>query len=161
MSAKLLIAGVGNIFFGDDGFGCELARRLAALDLGPEVRVVDFGIRGLHLAYELLRPYERLILLDALARGGTPGTLYVLEPEVSAPPLAANGHGMDLPSVFAALSALGGRLPRALLIGCEPATLDEGLGLSESVARALTPAMALVRRRIDRFYHPHLEEMTP
>ncbi|MGH9295403.1 MAG: hydrogenase maturation protease, partial [Acidimicrobiales bacterium] len=81
MSRHLLVAGIGNIFLGDDGFGPEVARRLESEDLGPEVRVADFGIRGVHLAYELLEGYDALVLVDAVDMGEPPGTLAVIEPE--------------------------------------------------------------------------------
>ena len=84
---SVLVAGVGNIFLSDDGFGVEVARRLAGVDLGPDVKVADFGIRGVHLAYELLDGYDFVILVDASPRGGEPGTLYVIEPESPKPPI--------------------------------------------------------------------------
>src|SRR5271165_3610783 len=95
---RILIGGIGNIFFGDDAFGVEVARRLSGRPLPEGVRVVDFGIRGLDLAYALLDPYDAVILVDAVPRGGQPGTLYVLEPEldaVDAPPPMVEPHALD------------------------------------------------------------------
>ncbi|BDG07950.1 hydrogenase maturation protease [Anaeromyxobacter paludicola] len=143
MTPRVLVAGVGNVFFGDDGFGPELARRLAARPLPPGVRAADFGIRGLHLAYELLEPLDLLVVADAVRRGGPPGELYLLAPELEELPGAADGHAMALPAVFAALRAMGGTPPRLLLVGCEPSAC-EGLGLSEPVAGALDAAAELV-----------------
>ncbi len=86
MTGRLLIAGVGNIFLGDDGFGVEVASRLAAADLPDWAHVVDYGIRGMHLAYDLANGYESMILIDATARGGEPGSIYVIEPDLTAVP---------------------------------------------------------------------------
>lgn len=143
-----LIAGVGNIFFGDDGFGVEVARRLAGAP-PPGARVVDFGIRAIHLAYELLAPLELCVIVDCVTRGRRPGTLYVVEPD----PDETNGavpdaHGMNLHATFAAVRELGGRLPRLLLVGCEPESLEPGIGLSPAVTAALPGAVELVRRII-------------
>lgn len=167
MSARFLVAGVGNVFFGDDGFGPEVARRLSeapalgalrALDGslgasggGDSIEVVDFGIRGLHLAFRLLEPPELLIVLDALPRGGEPGSLTLLDPDLAeAPPGMPDAHGMELPAVFAAVRSMGGRLPRVLIIGCEPAAAVEGLGLSPPVAAAVEPAMEMVLALLGR-----------
>src|SRR5580658_7980152 len=112
----ILIAGVGNIFLGDDAFGVEVVRRLAQRELPPEVRVVDFGIRGLDLTYALLDGYETVILVDATPRGGPPGTLYVLEPtqegfsETDTPLIQT--HGMDPVKVLRLVAALGGHVER-------------------------------------------------
>ncbi len=145
---KVLVAGVGNVFFGDDGFGVEVVRRLGGL-VPPGTRVVDFGIRAMHLAYELLAPPDLLVVADCMARGGPPGTLYVVEPEPEA--LAgglADAHGMNLPIVFATVRGLGGALPPTLVVGCEPASLDAGIGLSASVMRSLPGAIDLIRELI-------------
>jgi hydrogenase maturation protease len=146
---SVLVAGVGNIFFGDDGFGPAVARALAR-EPRAGTKVEDFGIRGLHLAYELLAGYERAILIDAAARGGAPGTLYVIEPDPqSAPAGAPDAHGMDLSNVFAFARALGGELPPVVLVGCEPAAAACGIGLSPEVESAVEPAVRLVRRLIE------------
>ncbi len=143
-----LVAGIGNIFLGDDAFGVEVVRRLRAEALPQDVRVADFGIRSLHLAYELLDGrYDLTILIDLLPRGGTPGTLYVMEPdldEVHAPP-AADAHTMSPASIFSALRALGGTPGRVLIVGCEPASLEEGAPLSPHVEAAVETAASMVR----------------
>jgi hydrogenase maturation protease len=146
---RTLVACVGNIFLGDDGFGVEVARRLAARELPAGVRVADFGIRGLHLAYELAeKRYETVILVDATPRGGEPGTVYLIEPDLDQlgeqAPSAADAHGMDPQTVFALLRTLGGRPGRVLIVGCEPATTEEGIGLSDPVAAAVEEAVTLI-----------------
>ncbi len=114
MSGRLLIAGVGNIFLGDDGFGVEVAARLASAQLPGWAHVVDYGIRGMHLAYDLANGYESMILIDATARGSEPGTIYVIEPDLQ--PLTGdaavdgnplfNAHGMQPDVVFGMLGML-------------------------------------------------------
>ncbi len=151
MNARLLVAGVGNIFFGDDGFGCEVVRAIGGERI-EGVRIEDFGIAGLHLGYELLAGYERAILIDLAQRGGAPGTLYVIEPDVDAPGPPPDAHRMDLQNVFAFARNLGGRVPPVEIVGCEPLDVDEGIGLSEPVAAAVEPAIALVRERIARAF---------
>jgi hydrogenase maturation protease len=143
---RTLVAGVGNVLLGDDGFGVEVARLLAPSPLPEGVRVADFGIRGLHLAYELLDGgYETTILLDATARGEAAGTVCVLEAEAGAPMGAADGHSMTPDQVLAWVRAMGGDPGRVLVVGCEPLATDEGIGLSAPVARAVPEAVALVR----------------
>lgn len=140
---RVLIAGIGNVFFGDDGFGVEVARQLGRAAL-PGARVADFGIRAVHLAYELLSPLDLLVVADCMSRGGAPGTLYVVEPD-QAPPLAfGDAHGMSLPLVFSTLAQLGGALPPTRIVGCEPERIEPGLGLSERVARAIPGAIELI-----------------
>ncbi|MCC9308905.1 hydrogenase maturation protease [Kitasatospora sp. RB6PN24] len=154
-AARILIAGVGNIFLGDDGFGVEVVRRLAAEPLPEHVEVADIGVRGVHLAYQLLDGYDTLVLVDATARRGEPGTLYLIEPDGSAAvgPYAAvlDGHRMTPDAVLgliASLCAGTGTAPprRIVVVGCEPACLDEGLGLSAPVAAAVPGAVELVHR---------------
>lgn len=143
---RTLIAGVGNIFFGDDGFGCEVARRLGA-EVQPEgVAVVDFGVRGLHLAYELSSGgYDAAIIIDAVARGGRAGTLYVIDPELTDVAVSvADAHGVDLGAVFAMTRTLGAPPARLVVVGCEAGELEERLGLSQELARAVDSAVALV-----------------
>jgi hydrogenase maturation protease len=148
---KTLVAGIGNVFFGDDGFGVEVAARLAIEHLGEGVRVLDAGIRARHLAYEILDGgYERVILVDAVSRGGAPGTIYLIEPDVPGdrlPPAAAalDGHSMSPETVLTFLRMLGSFTPSVLIVGCEPDRLDEAMGLSVPVARAVEEAVALVR----------------
>ncbi|HKN37998.1 MAG TPA: hydrogenase maturation protease [Acidimicrobiia bacterium] len=155
----ILVAGIGNIFQNDDGFGSEVARLLLAGPPLPDgVNVVDYGIRGVHLAYDLLDGYDAAILVDATARGGEPGTIYVIEPDVDAieseTGLAEAGivdaHGMDPASVLALVRSLGGHMDRLLVVGCEPADVEDGMGLSEPVAGAVEEACRVVRDLVDR-----------
>ena len=142
---RVLVAGVGNVFFGDDAFGVEVARQLA---LAPPdgARVADFGIRARHLAYELLSPFQLCVVADCMPRGGEPGTLYVVEPDVDGTTgSVSDAHAMSLPTVFAAVRELGGRLPRTLIVGCEPEVVDPGMGLSARVASAVPAAIQLIR----------------
>ncbi|MFC5955118.1 hydrogenase maturation protease [Streptomyces pratens] len=151
---RTLVAGVGNIFLGDDGFGVEVARRLTEQGCPAGVEVADIGIRGVHLAYQLLDGYDTLVLLDATARGGEPGTLYLIdatEPAGRQPPdgVALDGHRMSPDAVLALLDTLcagtGAAPPRrTLVIGCEPATVEEGIGLSPRVAAAVPGAVRMV-----------------
>jgi hydrogenase maturation protease len=145
---RVLVAGVGNLFLGDDGFGPEVVRRLAGQDtMPPGVRVADYGIRGMHLAYDLLDGYDALVLVDAIPGPGRPGELRVLE--VRADDLgegAFDAHGMDPVTVLANLDALGGTLPRTFVVGCQPANLEEGIGLSAPVRDAVDPAVEEVRK---------------
>lgn len=152
MSERVLIAGVGNVFLGDDGFGVEVARRLAAEPLPEGAAVADYGIRGLHLAYRLLEPLDLLLVADALPRGNPAGTLCVVEPDLAEEPgeATADAHGMNLPAVFAAVRAMGGSLPRVRIVGCEPADVDERMGLSPAVAGAVEPAVSLLRELLER-----------
>ena len=147
MTGRVLVAGVGNLFLGDDGFGPEVARRLAGRSLPTGVRVVDYGIRGMHLAYDLLEGYDELVILDAAPRGGRPGDVVVLEVgEGDFGTGEFDGHGMEPTAVLSSLGSLGGRLPRTYVVGCEPADIDEGIGLSPSVAAAVDPAVDAVLR---------------
>ena len=149
MTGRLLIAGVGNIFLSDDGFGVQVAAALAGADLPDWAVVADYGIRGMHLAHDLAASYDRAILIDAAARGGAPGTLYVIEPEPPGPagddavsPLL-DAHGMQPDVVLAMLATLGGKC-QVLVVGCEPATLEPGIGLSAPVQAAVSEAATLV-----------------
>jgi hydrogenase maturation protease len=145
VGARVLVAGVGNIFLGDDGFGPEAARRLAAGPLPDGVRVVDYGIRGMHLAYDLLDGYDLLVVLDAAPRGGRPGDVVLLEVgEADLGDGDFDAHGMEPTSVLASLGSLGGRLPRTLVVGCEPADTAEGMGLSPPVEAAVDGAVEMV-----------------
>lgn len=151
MSERILVAGVGNVFRADDGFGCEVARKLLREGPPSGVRVKDFGVRGLHLAYELLEPIDRLIVVDAVARGAEPGTLYVIEPDLAAAEEAPpDAHGMHLGAVFAQVAALGGVPPPTWIVGCEPLELEDRLGLSLPVQRAVDAAAAWVRELVAR-----------
>jgi hydrogenase maturation protease len=150
VSGRVLVAGVGNLFFGDDGFGPAVAQRLREAQLPPGVEVAEFGIRGIHLAFELLDGPDVLIVADAVSRGGAPGTLYVIEPELDGEAAPADAHGMDLRSVFAAVAAMGGKLPRIRIVGCEPATIEAGMELSEPVAGAVGEAARIVRELVEQ-----------
>jgi hydrogenase maturation protease len=145
---SVLVAGIGNVFFKDDGFGVEVARRLA-LSPPPGTKVVDFGIRALHLAYELLEPIELCVIADCMPRGGSPGTIYVVEPELDvADDTVANAHAMNVATVFAAVRQLGGTLPRTLVVGCEPEAVDAGMGLGHTVERAVDEAITTIHELV-------------
>jgi hydrogenase maturation protease len=155
---RMLIAGVGNIFLGDDGFGVEVAKRLAAETLPDWVRVTDFGIRGIHLAYELLdNDYETMILVDATPRGGEPGTVYLIEPDLDRFESDSYGspeaHGMHPEAVFGLLKTLGGRPGRVWIVGCEPAQTAEMIGLSAPVIQAVEEAVKLIIKIVQRGDH--------
>jgi len=186
MTGRMLIAGVGNIFLGDDGFGPEVARRLAAVSLPGWVQVADYGISGMHLAYDLADGYETAILIDAAPRGGEPGTVTLLDltPPPRAPlaptqppraPLAPtspprptldveaerrdpatvagalgtsrlfDAHGMQPDVVLGVLDMLGAATTRILLVGCEPASVEYRMELSEPVAGAVDEAVRVVQ----------------
>jgi hydrogenase maturation protease len=153
----ILVAGIGNIFLGDDGFGVEVAARLAEKEFPEGVRVVDFGIRGLDLAYALMDGPETTILIDACPRDAAPGTIYVLEPDLSAfeepGNVAVDAHAMNPVSVLRMAKSMGAPLKRILLLGCEPATLgpEEGqMGLSEVVEQAVGKAVKLTESLVAR-----------
>jgi hydrogenase maturation protease len=163
----ILVAGIGNIFLGDDAFGVEVARRLSALELPPEVRVTDFGIRGFDLAYALQDGYETTILVDACPHGQTPGTLSVIEPDLKsldeAAPTTVEAHSMNPMSVLRMARAMNIEVKNILLVGCEPETLggEEGdceqdgseqgkMGLSAPVEAAVDAAVKLVQSVIDK-----------
>jgi len=155
VTSRVLIAGIGNVFHSDDGFGVEVISRLSTRDLPPEAVVADYGIRGMHLAYELLDGgYEFTIFVDTIQRGGEPGTVYVLDADPAAevggdehtdegPVL--DGHGMHPAAVLALLRRLGGTPGRVFVVGCEPLTVAEGMGLSDPVSAAVDEAARQVR----------------
>ncbi|MGW2409853.1 hydrogenase maturation protease [Streptomyces sp. NPDC001739] len=154
---KTLIAGVGNIFLGDDGFGVEAVRRLGAHPLPDGVEIVDSGVRGVHLAYQMLDGYDTVLLVDATARGAEPGTVHLLdatEPATPRPRAAAlDAHHMTPDAVLALLDTLsagtGGHPPRrVLVVGCEPADTAEGIGLSDPVEAAVDEAVELILRLV-------------
>jgi hydrogenase maturation protease len=155
----ILVAGIGNIFLGDDAFGVEVVNRLIRCEMPEGVRVVDFGIRGFDLTYALMDGAEVTILVDACPRGGTPGDLYVVEPELKSseptdgPQPALDAHTMNPVSVLFAAKAMGARLNKILLLGCEPQTFgpEEGcMGLSEPVALAVERAVPLLESVVKR-----------
>lgn len=158
MKRSILVAGIGNIFQGDDAFGCHVVQHLCGSGLPDDVRLMDAGIRSLDLCFALLDGYEAVILVDATARGGQPGTLYTIEigpediPDVNEHPLV-NSHGLDPVRVLSLAKSMGARFRNTYLVGCEPAVLDRDdtgeLGLSEIVAAAVELAAAMVRKLIN------------
>jgi hydrogenase maturation protease len=151
----VLVAGIGNVFLGDDGFGVEVVARLARRPLPEGVEVADFGIRGFDLAYALMESYDVAVLVDALSQNGRPGELFVLEPDFDQVDDhgVADGHSMDPVAVLRLVKQFGGRPPRLFVVGCEPASLgdEEGyIGLSEPVQEALDGAVALVEELVQR-----------
>lgn len=152
---SILVACIGNIFQGDDAFGCEVAKALFKREPMDDVRVVDFGIRGLDLTYALLDTPDLTILVDAVSRGGEPGTLYTIEPDLEDPDNSAaemmDAHAMNPVQVLRAAKAMCGRLGRVLLIGCEPADLggpDGRMGLTPPVMEAIEHAADMVESLI-------------
>jgi hydrogenase maturation protease len=156
MCPRILVAGIGNIFLGDDGFGVEVVQRLARKSLPENVRVIDFGIRGFDLTMALLDDVDLVILVDAAPRGGSPGTLYLIEPD----PVGDNEpvehgemldpHSLDPVKVLRLVKSMGGRPGRVLVVGCEPGNLvsledwDVTPGLSEAVEQSVEEAVALI-----------------
>ena len=157
MSPRVMVAGVGNIFFADDGFGVEVAKQLAQQTWPDWVSVADFGIRGVHLAYQLAEGYDTLILVDAVSRREAPGTVMVLEPDFGRDDLEredngyfVDAHGMDPEVVLGMVKNLGGKLRNVVIVGCEPAEVVERIGLSDVVAQAVPAAVGAVREIVDR-----------
>lgn len=154
MNRKILVACVGNVFLGDDAFGVEVAKRLAGRQLPAGVSVIDFGIRSYDLAYALMNDWDLEILVDALPRGGNPGTIYVMEPEVPAnvSQEALDAHSMNPVAVLQLVGALGGKVGRLLVVGCEPETIEpsaEGeMGLSDAVGAAVDEAVRVIENLI-------------
>lgn len=165
---SILVAGVGNIFLGDDAFGSEVARRLLERKLPPEVRVIDFGIRGFDLIYALLDGPDATIFVDATPRGGEPGTLYTIEPDLEELGGAEEGavvetHGMNPMKVLRLVKSMGGHFKRILLVGCEPAPLEaeEGyMGLSEPVEAAVDEAVGLVESLVTKILEEERRKAT-
>ncbi|MCX4471490.1 hydrogenase maturation protease [Micromonospora sp. NBC_01655] len=155
-NGRILVAGIGNIFLADDAFGVEVVQRLRDAVLPAGVDVSDYGIRGMHLAYDLLDGHhDVLVMVDALPLDEAPGTLAVLEVDLDDPGWAlrpadvleapaADGHGMDPESVLRLLRGLGGSVGRILVVGCQPAVLDERMGLSAPLAAAVDQAVRMV-----------------
>lgn len=158
---KILVAGIGNLFFGDDGFGCAVASTMAKRPEAPGVTVRDFGIRGLDLAYELTSGYDAAILVDAARRGRAPGELFVLEPSASETTRPLDAHGLTPEHVLGLARDLGGVLPVLRLVGCEPLALgseDEPLdGLTPSVAAAVPRAIGLIDELVAELLLTHAE----
>jgi hydrogenase maturation protease len=152
MPPCILVAGIGNIFLGDDGFGPEVVRRFAAGRPDQEgVRVVDYGIRGMHLAYDLLDGYDALVLVDAVPSDNEPpGTLALLSVgEEDLGEGAFDAHGMNPVAVLASLGQLGGSLPPTYVVGCCPASVDEAMGLTQTVASVVDDAVSMTSRVVD------------
>jgi hydrogenase maturation protease len=156
MSRRILVAGVGNVFLGDDGFGVEVVRRLAGRGLPEGVEVVDFGIRGMDLAYALQGDYEAVVFVDATPRGERPGTVYLIEPEIEEGEAMLDTHGMDPVKVIKLSRALGARPTRTLVVGCEPQVVVSGedyddmiMELSEPVRAAVEEAVKLVESLVE------------
>lgn len=163
MTSRVLVAGIGNIFFSDDGFGPAVAAALASTGrLAEGARVVDYGIRGMHLAYDLLSGVDVLVLVDAVPPGvgkasdAAPGTVVVLE---IGPDDLGDGefdaHGMSPAAMLASLGSLGGELPQTYLVGCVPATVSEGMGLSAAVTTAVDKAVSAVLDLANRLTAGH------
>jgi len=155
----ILVAGIGNIFFGDDAFGCEVVRQLAHRPQPEGVRVIDFGIRSYDLAYAIMDNYDATILVDATPQGGLPGTLYLIEPDLKKldelSNEAVNAHGMNPVRVLQLVRSLGGNPGWMRVIGCEPAVLEseEGaMGLSEKVQVAVMPAIEMIESLIRNIF---------
>ncbi|MBY0391117.1 MAG: hydrogenase maturation protease [Mycobacterium pseudokansasii] len=146
MTARILVAGIGNIFLGDDGFGSEVLRHAEIPQDGSQVRIIDYGIRGMHLAYDLLEGWDTLVLVDAVPSRGNPGALHVFQADHDwwSDPTTLDAHNMDPTSVFANLRALGGTPPYTVVVGCEAGSVEEGMGLSEPVAKAVPRAARAV-----------------
>jgi hydrogenase maturation protease len=153
---RILVAGIGNAWLRDDGFGGEVAKRLGERELPPEAAVFDFGTGGLDLAYEVMRGYDALILLDVSRQGGEPGTLYVMEADESDVEAGIedgqvlNPHGMDPQTVLRFVKTLGAWPGKVMVIACEPAVVEDmGFGLSIQVAAAVEGAVELVLETVE------------
>lgn len=159
-TARILVAGIGNVFLGDDGFGVALADRLARRELPGGIEVVDYGIRGMDLAFAMQDGYDAVVMLDATPRGQAPGTLYVIEVDHSEGEAALDTHGMDPVKVLGLVRALGGAPPRTFVVGCEPQTRMTGeeedivARLSEPVLAALDGAVKLVESLLSDIRNP-------
>jgi hydrogenase maturation protease len=161
VSRGVLVAGIGNIFQTDDAFGVEVAQRLATRTLPPGARVEDFGIRGVHLAYELLEGYEGLVLIDAIPLGEPAGTLAVIAPEVRPEPMTGDdmapvvdAHTMNPEVVLTTLARLGGSVENIFIVGCQPANLQEGMGLTAAVAAAVDEAVEMCCQLVSEIVEP-------
>jgi hydrogenase maturation protease len=148
MTGRTLVAGVGNVFLRDDAFGIEVVRRLAERPQPAGVQIRDYGIRGVHLVYDLLNGCDLFVLVDAAARGEPPGTVAVLEAELPEGQALVrpviDAHSLTPDDIFALLASLGGRPGRSLIVACEPADVGAGMGLSEPVLQAVPHAVRAV-----------------
>jgi hydrogenase maturation protease len=165
---RILVAGIGNIFLGDDGFGVEVAQRLAQRPQPPGVDVKDFGVRGMDLMYALGESYDAAVFVDAVPRGAAPGTLFVIEPDLEGDdaPMGLDAHGMDPVKVLALARQLGGVPDRVLVVGCEPQVVMTGEeeeivgGLSEPVLAAVDGAVEMVESLLGELLEDNQREMT-
>ena len=162
--ARVLVAGIGNVFLGDDGFGVEVAQLLLRRQsLPPEAKVVDFGIRGYDVAYEMLNDYDATVLVDAAPRGDEPGTVYVIEPDLDTDVPdprdmpdhgqgAFQGHAMTPAAVFALVRTLGGAPRGVRIVGCEPESFGDEtigqMGLTDTVQRAVATGADTVEQLV-------------
>lgn len=166
---QTLVAGIGNIFLGDDGFGCEVVRELGKMNIPDRVKVVDYGIRGLDLAYALLEPYRAVIFVDAVPRNGQPGTIYVLQwensPADTRKPKTIDPHSMEPVKLLAMAQSLGEVTSEIYIVGCEPADYGDELlgrmGLSDAVATAVPEGARAVLDLIARIDSPERQGTTP
>ncbi|HTL55762.1 MAG TPA: hydrogenase maturation protease [Candidatus Limnocylindrales bacterium] len=154
---SILIAGVGNIFLGDDAYGVEVVRELAQRDLAQQVHVIDFGIRAYDLAYALTEPYEAIILVDAVRRGALPGTLYLIEPDLETlsakPSELPDAHSLDVTTVLQMAQSFGGISAKLYLVGCEPGVLENPDGdflLTEAVRTTIPQAIEMIESLVGR-----------
>jgi hydrogenase maturation protease len=159
MTTRILVAGIGNIFLGDDGFGSEVVRNAEIPQGDSSVRVTDYGISGMHLAYDLLDEWDTLVLVDAVPSRGSPGTLHVFQAdhaddESGSAAAGVDGHSMDPAAVFASLRALGGSPPYTVVVGCEAGSVEEGIGLTEPVAEAVPRAARAVEEIVAALQTP-------
>jgi hydrogenase maturation protease len=149
MTGRIVVAGVGNVFLRDDAFGVEVVRELARTPQPPGVEIRDYGIRGVHLVYDLLNGCDLFVLVDASPRGDPPGTVTVLEAELpEGQPQASpviDGHSLTPDGILALLASLGGRPGRSLIVACEPADIGAGMGLSDPVRAAVPHAVRAVQ----------------
>ena len=154
---RVLVAGVGNIFNGDDGFGSAVIGELLAGPVPDGARVVDYGIRGVHLAFDLAEGVQTLILVDTVPdAGGGPGSVAVIEvPEGAFGSGAFDAHDLDPNAVFRSLGTLGDDVPRTLVVGCQPVTMEDGIGLSEPVSAAVPVAAEKVRQLVRHELEEH------
>ncbi len=157
MNGEVLVAGIGNIFHGDDAFGVRVAQQLASTNALQHVRIMDVGIRSIDLVFALLDPHDLVILVDAIQRGGSPGTLYTIEigqdiPDACDEGVLVNAHGLDPVRVLALAKSMGAHLDRILLVACEPLVLDSAdsghIGLSGPVEAAVGPALDIIRNLV-------------
>lgn len=156
-NVQILVAGIGNIFFGDDGFGVTVAQKLLQTELPESVRVVDYGIRSYDLAYAILDEYDAVVLVDATQQGHEPGTVYLIEPDLSQLHKLngeiVNAHSMNPVRVLHMVQSMGGQPERIYLVGCEPAVLETEngyIGLSDVVQTAVPQAIQMIRNLINK-----------